>query len=184
MTLVNTDDAAEILGVAVSTLKTARLSGMLKGRPVPEPSCTINRQIMYDTDDLHAWLNKSPPPIPRPKPPALRQRPPDVMPVPFFAYSHDPAIDPQPGSPALMIAARHKTAMRARSLKGRIGVQWRYRTTADDRTLLLAAMPLPYGDTAAHCHLADSTPAALSIAAEELITRVWIAAASRDAQEG
>lgn len=50
-------DAAEYLGVAVSTLRQGRMNGPREGRMPTPPFVRLGRRVLYLRDDLDHWLD-------------------------------------------------------------------------------------------------------------------------------
>lgn len=53
--LIDTKEAAEVLGVAPSTLKVSRVYGVLLGKQAPQYR-KIGRAVRYDRSVLEKWL--------------------------------------------------------------------------------------------------------------------------------
>ena len=141
---------------------------MLRGRLAPQPVCVINRGFRYSTTGLLTWLaeaqadNASKATA---RAAGSGRAPPAAAPclLWFTRFGDD--------GDSLAINVRHRTFLRALTMRQQMGVQWRY-WTIDNRILLAAVLPMQDGD-AMHSHLSDDTPDALSMAAEELVLRLW-----------
>lgn len=171
--------AAEYIGVALSSLQRARRTGTLLGLKAPESHMirvgSVLR-VMYTVADLDRWHASH---VSRPR--KLRKQAAKNAGDDFIA-------SPAPGMGGVMtfsaaeksrvpllVHVRHRTYLRALNLHHTICARWRYDTTQDGHIILRAVVSLPDGD-AGYCHMADDTPKALSIAAEDLVVTLWKAA--------
>jgi predicted DNA-binding transcriptional regulator AlpA len=57
---LTTAEVAEVLCTNDSTIRASRCSGVLYGRPAPEPYQLGDKKILYKTEDLLAWIESAP----------------------------------------------------------------------------------------------------------------------------
>lgn len=168
--------AAEYIGVALSSLQRANRTGTLFGLKAPAWEVVrvkSVKRILYSVADLDRWKlsHLSRPRKPRkkavkaPAETASIQCPADGRSVMTFSAEHENCMP-------LLVKVRHRTYLRAINLHHTICAKWRYSPTAEGRILLRVVVDLPDGE-AGYCHLADDTPAALGVAAEDLVITLW-----------
>ena len=56
--LLNTEEAAEFLGMTAITLRKARCNGKVRAHIPPVPYIQLGRTIRYDVGDLHDYIAK------------------------------------------------------------------------------------------------------------------------------
>ena len=57
---VGTNEAAKFLDTHQVTLRSARVSGLLWGRPAPEFIKARERKVLYDMNTLEEWVQSAP----------------------------------------------------------------------------------------------------------------------------